>query len=128
MPAVKLINDGVFYANNKIIDSYLSDTFPTKVSCESLIYYRGSKYSVPIKYIGLTVKMKELDNKLYIYYNSNLISMHEIDDKIINYLPEDYIEGLKASITNKNIDIEALAAAKCRPRPTPHLSLPCPRM
>ena len=43
--------------------SHLSDTIPTKVSCESLIYYRGSKYSVPIKYIGLNVKIKQSDNK-----------------------------------------------------------------
>jgi transposase len=95
--------------NNKIINSYLNDTTSVKVSCESLIYYRGSKYSVPIKYIGLAVKIKELDNKLYIYYNSQLISLHEISDKVINYREEDYIEGLKTSITNKNIDIETLA-------------------
>ena len=95
--------------NNRIIDSYLSDTIPTKVSCESLIYYRGSKYSVPIKYINQTVKIKESENKLYIYYNNNLISSHEISDKVINYREEDYIDGLKNSISNKSIDIEAIA-------------------
>ena len=95
--------------NIKIIDSYLNDTKSVKVSTESLIYHRGSKYSVPIKYIGLKVKIKELDNKLLIYYNSQLITQHEINNQIINYHEEDYIEGLKASITNKNVDIELLA-------------------
>ena len=46
-------------SSNKIINSYLYDTLTTKVSNESLFYYKGSKYSVPIKFINHTLNFKE---------------------------------------------------------------------
>ena len=40
---------------NKILNSYLYDTVTIKVSNESLFYFKGSKYSIPIKFINQTV-------------------------------------------------------------------------
>jgi len=95
--------------SNKVLDSYLLDTKAIKVSDESLIYYKGKKYSVPPKLINQTIKLKELDNKLYIYYNSDLVTMHNISNKPINYLSEHYKEGLSMILTSKSeIEIDVM--------------------
>lgn len=46
--------------------------------------------------------MKEVNNKLCVYYNENLIKVHEISNKKINYSDDDYVEGLSSSIYNKS--------------------------
>ena len=75
-----------------------------------LFYYKGCRYSVPKKYINQTVKVKEVDNKLFIYYNKNLITTHDITYQKINYHHDDYVEGLSSAIYNKSEDeIEKLA-------------------
>lgn len=93
-----------------IIESYLDALIAVKVQNTMLIHYNGCKYSVPKKYIGHTVKVKENDNKLFIYYNKDLIAMHDISEHKINYRKEDYVEGLSSAIYHKNQDdIEKLA-------------------
>lgn len=87
--------------NNKMLNSYLYDTVSAKVSNESLFYYKGSKYSVPIKFINHTVSLREENNKLYVYYNKDLITIHDISEKNINYKEEHYVEGLQAVLLNK---------------------------
>lgn len=114
MPPVSLFQDEKEYLQplprKDIIESYFDDLVPAKVQNTMLVYYKGSKYSVPKKYIGQTVKIKENDNKLFIYYNKDLITTHEISDKKISYKKEDYIEGLSSMIWNKTPeDIEKLA-------------------
>lgn len=114
MPPVSLFQEEKEYLQplprKDIIESYFDDLVPAKVQNTMLVYYKGSKYSVPKKYIGQTVKIKEIDNKLFIYYNKDLIAMHEISDKKICYKKEDYIEGLSSMIWNKTPDdIEKLA-------------------
>lgn len=96
--------------NEIIIDQYLESLIAVKVQNTMLFHYKGCKYSVPKKYINTTLKIKEVDNKLYIYYNKNLIKIHEISNKKINYSDDDYVEGLSSSIYNKSqeeIDILA---------------------
>lgn len=49
-------------------------------------------------------------HKLYVYYNKELITIHEISEKNINYKEEHYIEGLSGILQNKTQEqIEALA-------------------
>lgn len=86
---------------NKILNSYLYDTITVKVSNESLFYYKGSKYSVPIKFINHTLSLREEDNKLYIYYNKDLITMHNISNQYINYKDEHYKEGIMTILKHK---------------------------
>ena len=90
--------------NNKILNSYLYDTISVKVSNESLFYYKGSKYYVPIKFINHTLSLREESNKLYIYYNKDLITIHDISDKYINYKEEHYNEGFMNISKNKTQD------------------------
>ena len=88
--------------NNKIMNNYLYDTLITKVSNESLFYYKGSKYSVPIKFINRTLNLREENNKLYVYYNKELITIHDISNKYINYKDEHYSEGLMTLLKHKS--------------------------
>ena len=90
--------------NNKILNSYLYDTISVKVSNESLFYYKGSKYSVPIKFINHTLSLREESNKLYIYYNRDLITIHDISDKYINYKEEHYNKEFMNILKNKTQD------------------------
>ena len=80
--------------NKDLLNSYLDDTKTVKVSNGFLVYFRGNQYSVPPKFANKTVQLKEQDNKLYIYHNTNLIAMHDISSKKINYLEEHYKIGM----------------------------------
>jgi hypothetical protein len=96
--------------SNQILEHYMDLRISVKVRNTSLIYYKGSEYSVPPKYINKTLKVKELENKLYIYDSTNLVTTHEISTQKINYHKEHYIEGLKSSMPNKSDEyIEKLA-------------------
>lgn len=96
--------------SNQIIDYYLNLSKSVTVPNTSLIYYQGNQYSVPPKYINKTLKIKEIDNKLYIYDNTDLITIHDISDKNINYKEEHYKLGLKSSMPDKTDEfIENLA-------------------
>ena len=114
MPPVSLFEKEKEYLqplpNDVIIDKYLDSLIPVKVQNTMLFYYKGCRYSVPKKYINKTLKIKENDNKLYVYYNKDLIKIHDISNKKINYDNEDYIQGLSSNIYNKSQEeIEKLA-------------------
>ena len=93
----------------EILDSYLFDVKSAKVSNGFLVYYQGSQYSVPPEFINKTVKLRVIENKLHIYYNNNLIALHEISDQKINYLKEHYQEGMALKFHYSMEDVEALA-------------------
>lgn len=96
--------------SNKILNSYLYDTVTSKVSNESLFYYKGSKYSVPPKFINHTLNIKEESNKLYVYYNKELVTIHDISINKINYKEEHYKEGLNSILKTKEQEkIEEIA-------------------
>lgn len=96
--------------NQSIIENYLDTLIAVKVQNTMLFHYKGCEYSVPQKYIGQTLKVKESGNKLYVYYNKKLITTHEISNHKLNYTKDDYIEGLSSSMPDKTKDqIESLA-------------------
>lgn len=97
--------------NKELLERYKNDTKSLKVSNGFLINYKGSQYSVSPKFINKTVKVRELNNKLYIYYNQELVTCHDLSVKKINYKEEHYKEGL-ASIINKKTDTEIEIMAK----------------
>ena len=88
--------------NEIIINKYLETMIPAKVSNTLLVYYKGCEYSVPSKFIGKTVKLNALDNKLYIYYNKDLIVIHDINNKKFNYKEEHYKEALSNNLKYKS--------------------------
>ena len=96
--------------NKVIINQYSKDSIRIKVSNESLFYYKGKRYSVPNKFINTHLDIQEDNNKLYVYYNREMITMHEISEKNINYKKEHYIEGLSNILKNKEqAEIEKMA-------------------
>ena len=114
MPPIDLFKQEKEYLQplptNQVIDRYLDTMIPAKVSNTLLVYYKGAEYSVPSKFIGKTVKLNVIDNKLYIYYNKDLIATHEISNKKINYLEDHYKNALANSLKNKDEnEIEKLA-------------------
>lgn len=87
--------------SNRVMSSYLINVERAKVYNDSLIYYKGKRYSVNPKYIGEYVQTKQIDNILYIYHDKKLIATHEINYKIINYNKEHYMEGLQINMPYK---------------------------
>lgn len=58
------------------------------VTNDSLFQYRYNKYSVPKEFIGKQVDIIVQNNKLYIYYNGNIIDSHPITNQPFNIKPE----------------------------------------
>ena len=92
-----------------MIDSYIADSITCIVPPTLLVKYKGNEYSVPMKYINKRVKLIAIENKLHIYFNTNLITSHEISNKKINYIEEHYKEALKHNIKHSNHDIEEIS-------------------
>lgn len=74
----------------EIINHYIETSPPRKVSKDSMISYKGNKYSVPNEFIGKNVTIDILDDKLHIYYNADCIRIHVISKNKLNYHEEDY--------------------------------------
>lgn len=87
---------------NQVIESYMSHELRASVHKDSLVNYKGRKYSVPPRYIGKEVLLKRIENELYIYCNTELIRIHQISDKNFNYQPEDYKALMAQSIKDDN--------------------------
>lgn len=94
--------------SNSIIESYMDPRLTAKVHKDSLINYRNCKYFVPSKYINKTVTLKIIDNKLHIYFSTDLIAVHEITNKKMNYNEDHYKELLSQSM-KKADDIDNIA-------------------
>lgn len=95
--------------NNKIFSTYLSNRQTRKVAKDSMISYKGNKYSVPVKYIGFDLNVIEKDNSLYIYDNTNLVRCHQILNNPLNYNKED-VKDILASDLLKGADDEKIEA------------------
>lgn len=93
----------------EIIKQYSKESIRVKITKESLFYYKDKKYSVPNKFININLDLKEDNNKLYVYYNKEIVTIHEISQKNINYKKEHYVEGLTNILRNKEqTEIEEL--------------------
>lgn len=88
--------------NREIIERYLAPT-KVKVSNDSTIYYKKSRYSVRSKLIDEFVELEEFNNKLYIYYKGKLETVHDISKNPINYKPDHYEELIKGKVREEDI-------------------------
>lgn len=95
--------------SNNIIESYMNFEKRATVHKDSMIYYAGSRYSVPPKYINKTVTLKIVGNELHVYFNTDLISVHILSDKKINYHKSDYRSLMENLIKNEE-DIEQICS------------------
>jgi len=76
--------------------SYVSSPKTYKVSRESMILYKGKKYSVPTHFIGYELSVHETDEEVQIYYTQDLICFYKKSDKYLNYKKEHAFEILKS--------------------------------
>lgn len=79
-----------------ILLSYFHHEKEYKVSKESMIRYKGKKYSVPTRYIGKYLTLSEKDSELCIYYTKDLVACHNISEKILHYKKDHAKEILKS--------------------------------
>lgn len=92
-----------------LLESYISNVETQTVPPTLLVSYKGNGYSVPKSYIGKRVKLIPIANKLYIYFNTELITIHDISLNKFNYQQEHYVEALKSRIKDPNQDINKIA-------------------
>ena len=84
--------------NIDILKNYYIPEKLYKVSNESMITYKGIKYSVPIQYVGKQLTVLDEDNVIHLYYNAKLIYSYNKNKKYrYNYKEQDYIDILKHS-------------------------------
>ncbi len=82
--------------NQEVLNAYTTSPKEYKVSKESMITYKGQKYSVPTYLIGKSVSVKETDEYIHIYYITNLITKHKKSKKFLNYHKEHIVDILKS--------------------------------
>lgn len=93
--------------NIDLLKTYIITEKTYKVSNESMITFKGIKYSVPIQYIGKHLTVLEEDNVIHIYYSKNFICSYRKNQKYkYNYKKEDYMEILKNSSFNGKTEEE----------------------
>ena len=99
--------------NIELLKPYFIRQKEYKVSNESMITYKGKKYSVPTAYIGKYVTVTEGDSTIYIYYTTNFIcSYNTLIDCFLNYKEEHYKEILSKSAYGNKTDKELDAIIK----------------
>ena len=84
----------------QIRNRYNIITTSVKVNRQSMISYKSNQYSVPPEYIGKKLKLQVYDNQLHLYYNTNVVTIHEIKNQKLNYHDSHYLQI--SSLTFKN--------------------------
>ena len=74
-----------------------------------MLTYLSNQYSVPPKYIGKRVNLQVYDDYLHVYYNTDLIVIHQISADKLNYIESHYIEISKLTLEENVIDINMMA-------------------
>lgn len=93
--------------HDKVCSFYKNITTSVKVNTNALFKYKQNMYSVPPKLIGKIINVEVTENNLYVYYNKNLVTIHNISNKKINYHNDHHAEVL--SITFKGQDKETVS-------------------
>lgn len=84
--------------NKNILERYKQTVEYRKVTQDSMVIYRGNRYSVPTRFIGSYLGIRIIDNQVNIYDNTELIRCHMISNNNLNYNDEDKIEILKSDL------------------------------
>ena len=94
--------------NKELLDSYEEEMRSCKVPSTFLIEYKGAKYSVPPYLINKTIKYKEVNRMLFIYYKDDLVSVHDLNkSNKVNYHEDHYKNGFLGKLKN-NDEIDEL--------------------
>ena len=76
--------------SESVRNQYRISTEKVKVNTAGMISIGGRQYSVPPKYIGQTVRYQTHDANVHVYFNTELIAVHELTERKLNYIPEHY--------------------------------------
>lgn len=92
--------------NLQVIESYQNHNRQTTVRKDSMISYKNRRYSVPPEYIGNPVSIQVTPDKLFIYYNMEIIAEHHLSSKRLNYQKEHYKNLLSYCVDDVNTVVE----------------------
>lgn len=98
---------------DNVVESYLPHDHQTTVRSDSLITYRNCKYSVPPEYIGKPVRLLISDNTLQIYCSTDLIVVHTLSQKRLNYQKKHYHQLLAQTMKDADA-VSQLAEANLK--------------
>jgi len=79
-----------------VLYEYFSREKTYKVHKDSMVTYKGQKYSVPTRLIGSSLTVKETNDEIEIYYDEDIIACHPKSEKFLNYTLEHAVEILAA--------------------------------
>ena len=69
---------------------YQITTSHVKVNHASMFQYKQCQYSVPPEYVGRLVSLQIYDDYIHVYYNTDLVTIHQISTKKLNYICDHY--------------------------------------
>lgn len=85
-----------------VVESYLPHDRQTTVRSDSMVTYRNCKYSVPPEYIGKPVRLLVSNNTLHIYCSTDIIAVHTLSQKRLNYHMDHYQKLLSSSMKDSD--------------------------
>lgn len=92
---------------------YRIHTVSAKVNTAGMITVHSNQYSVPSGYIGQNVQYQVHDSRIYVYFGTRLIAVHEISTRKLNYSLEHYTDVLSFKYIGKSSDeVSKLAKQK----------------
>lgn len=81
-----------------------------KVNKSSMISYKSNQYSVPTEYTGKIQGIEVLDNTIYLYDNTSLVTKHKISSNKLNYHLSDYQEIVEKTMPYRSWeDVEKIS-------------------
>lgn len=93
----------------QIGNRYSIITTSVKVNRQSMISYKSNQYSVPPEYINKKLKLQVYDNQLHLYYNTNLVTIHEIKNQKLNYHDNHYLQISYLTFKNSKYEMNEIA-------------------
>lgn len=74
-----------------------------------MINYKSNQYSVPPEYIGKNLKLQIYDDQLHVYYNTDLVTIHTVKNRKLNYHHKHYVAISSLTLKNPLAEIERIA-------------------
>ena len=96
--------------NDKVCSYYKISTVQKTVNSNSLFKYNQNMYSVPPELIGKCINIEVVENNLLVHYNKNLITVHAISEKLVNYHEIHHKQIFKNTFINHDNNIEEYAS------------------
>lgn len=93
----------------QIRNRYSIITTSVKVNRQSMTSYKSNQYSVPPEYINKKLKLQVYDNQLHLYYNTNLVTIHEIKNQKLNYHDNHYLQISYLTFKNSKYEMNEIA-------------------